>query len=287
MADTSGWFIDAHLAIPPLAERGWSVDSVPWREPGIDWRRYYAVYLGTPWDYPEDPARFLELLGEIERAGPVIVNPPELVRWNLEKTYLQDLADRGAAIVPTEWHASLGAADIAALAARSLDEPLVVKPVVGTNATDTFPLSGPLDDATRDALAAAFAGRACMVQPFVAGIRDDGEYSLFYIGNKYSHAIRKVPKPGDFRVQEEHGASITAVRPAASLKASANAVMRLVEPEPLYARIDYVRGADGRWLLMELELIEPSLYLRMDEAAPVRFAAALVGYVNRRRNYAP
>lgn len=102
MADTSGWSIDAHLAIAPLEDLGWSVDSVPWRERAADWHRYDAVYLGTPWDYPEDVTRFLELLADIERAGPVVANPLELVRWNVEKTYLRDLEERGAAIVPTE-----------------------------------------------------------------------------------------------------------------------------------------------------------------------------------------
>lgn len=283
MADTSGWSIDAHLAIPPLAARGWSVESLPWREPGADWRRYDAVYLGTPWDYPEDVTRFLDVLGEIERAGPVIVNPVALVRWNIEKTYLRDLERQGAAIVPTEWHASLAEPDIDALGERSRDEPLVVKPVIGTNATDTYPLAGGLDGATRTALSRAFLARACMVQPFIEAIRDEGEYSLFYIGGGYSHAIHKVPKPGDFRVQEEHGARIDAVTPAASLRAAADAVLALVSPEPLYARADFVRGAGDRWLLMELELIEPSLYLRMDEGAPERFAAALDAYVSRLR----
>lgn len=283
MADTSGWSIDAHLAIPPLEELGWMVDTLPWREPATDWRHYDVVYLGTPWDYPEDVSHFLEVLDGIERAGPEIVNPVELVRWNIEKTYLRDLEKRGAEIVPTEWHAGLDAGDIAALAARCRNEPLVVKPVVGTNATDTFPLEGSLGDSTLAALSEAFSARPCMVQPFIAAIRDEGEYSLFYIGEGYSHAICKVPKPGDFRVQEEHGARIDAVSPAASLRATADAVLALVRPEPLYARADFVRAADGRWLLMELELIEPSLYLRMHEAAPQRFAAALDAYVSGRQ----
>lgn len=274
MADTSGWSIDAHLAIPPLESLGWTVESLPWRDRSHDWTAYDAVYVGTPWDYPEDPDGFLAVLAAIENAGTALANPLALVRWNLEKSYLRDLESRGAAIVPTEWFASLDDAAIDDILCRSRERPLVVKPVVSTNATDTFPLAGDSDEATRNALKAAFATRACMLQPFIEAIRDDGEYSLFYIGGELSHAIRKVPAAGDFRVQEEHGASITAWQPDGELATVSAAVMALVEPEPLYARADYVRGDDGRWLLMELELIEPSLYLRMDEAAPERFARA-------------
>ncbi len=281
MEDTRGWSIDAELAIEPLGALGWSVDSVPWQRT-VDWRRWQAVYVGTPWDYPENPGHFLGVLAAIEAAGALLANPLELVRWNLAKTYLRDLGQQGVDIVPTEWHERLGAAEIDALARRAALEPLVVKPVVSTNATHTYPLEGPLDPALRAELARVFAERACMVQPFVQAIRGEGEYSLFHIGGTLSHAIRKRPKPGDFRVQEEHGAHIEACRPEAGLADVADAVLARVTPAPLYARSDFVRAADGRFLLMELELIEPSLYLRMDPGAPARFAQAFDDWARAR-----
>jgi len=284
MADTSGWSIDADLAIPPLEALGWTVDTLPWREPR-DWSQYDAVYVGTPWDYPEDPKAFLDTLAGIERAGAVLANPLALLRWNLEKTYLRDLESRGAAIVPTEWHDRLDRETIAALGRRSEREPLVVKPTVSTNATDTFVLDGPPTDAVRERIARAFANRGAMVQPFMESIRDEGEYSLFHIGGELSHAIRKRPAAGDFRVQEEHGASITKHVPDAALREAVEGVLALVEPVPLYARSDFVRDAEGRYRLMELELIEPSLYLRMDPAAPERFARAFDAYVTRTKTH--
>ena len=109
--------------------------------------------------------------------------------------------------------------------------------------------------------------------------QSEGEYSLFYFNRRFSHAIRKTPKPGDFRVQEEFGADIVLVDPEPALLAAGEQVMQLVEPLPAYARVDFVEGPDGRFLLMELELIEPSMYLRMHQEAPRRFAEAFDEYV--------
>jgi glutathione synthase/RimK-type ligase-like ATP-grasp enzyme len=113
-----------------------------------------------------------------------------------------------------------------------------------------------------------------MVQPFVNAIVDEGEYSLFYFGGVYSHTILKSPKRGDFRVQEEHGGRITAVAPEHDLRETADNIVASIS-QLLYARVDLVRNDSGKFLLMELELIEPALYFRMDEESPRRFATAL------------
>ncbi|HSI87971.1 MAG TPA: hypothetical protein VK918_02880, partial [Pyrinomonadaceae bacterium] len=143
-------------------------------------------------------------------------------------------------------------------------------PTVSATAQNTFRLTAFEPD-----VAARFAGRSFMVQPFIQSIVDEGEFSVFYFNGEFSHAILKTPKPDDFRVQEEHGGIITAVRPEPELLTAAEAVSRLINPKPLYERIDLVRSPSGSFLLMELELIEPALYLRMDPGAPSRFAAAL------------
>ena len=117
------------------------------------------------------------------------------------------------------------------------------------------------------------------MQPFIENIRTEGEFSLFYFSGEFSHAIRKVPKSGDFRVQEEHGADILSeAAPQAAIDA-ATRIVGLVDPEPVYVRVDLVRGDCDRYLLMELELIEPSLYLRTDDGAAERFARAFDAHV--------
>jgi hypothetical protein len=130
-----------------------------------------------------------------------------------------------------------------------------------------------------DYLLATFKGRPFFVQPFVASIQTEGEYSLFYFSGEYSHATVKIPRPGDFRVQEEHGAELRSVVPQQQLVETANSVLALVDPQPVYVRADFVRGENDQFWLMELELIEPSMYLRMDKEAPTRFANAFDRYV--------
>ena len=112
-------------------------------------------------------------------------------------------------------------------------------------------------------------------------VQVEGEYSLFFFSNKFSHAILKMPKDKDFRVQEEHGACIISTEPESALLDTAATALRMVEPVPVYARCDFIRGPDGRFLLMELEVIEPSLYFRMDSGAAERFAQEFDAYVSR------
>ena len=283
MEDTAGWSIDADLAFAPLARLGWHAEWLPWRRTGVDWDDYDAVYIAAPWDYPEDPQAFLRVLDAIDRSGAVLVNDLALVRWSLAKDYLRDLESRGADIVPSTWLERLDDAALDALLHRHARHALIIKPMVSTNATDTFLLEPPVPAGLRRSLLAAFANRACVAQPFIDNIRQDGEYSLFYFGGRYSHAIRKVPHAGDFRVQEEHGADIVPVEADADMRAAGDRILRLVHPVPVYCRCDLVRDGDGRCLLMELELIEPSMYLRMHPQAPRRFARAFDAYVRHKR----
>ena len=280
MEETQGWSIDADLAFEPLAALGWQCEWLPWRRRNVDWDSWDAVYVAATWDYPEDPTGFLAVLESIDRSAATLVNPLPLIRWNIPKTYLQELATGGAAIVPSHWYERFADCDLAADAQEFGIDRLVVKPVVSTNATDTYLLSPP---GPEDELAATFADRPFVVQPFIHEIRTDGEFSLFYIGGRFSHAIRKVPESGDFRVQEEHGADIRPAEPPPGMIAAADDIHRQLSPAPLYARCDFVRDGEGAFRVMELELIEPSLYLRMDENAPGRFAKAFDDYVRALR----
>lgn len=280
MDDSSGWSIDCDLAFPPLEALGWQLEAVPWRAAEVDWNRFDAVYIGTPWDYPEDPQRFMRVLEAIVSAGPILVNDIELVRWTLPKTYLRDLEQLGVAIVPSIWGDEISAAILKNAFDHFRTDRIIVKPIVSTNATDTFLLQLENFQTFATQIFQVFASRSFVVQPFIDNVRSEGEYSLFYFNRRFSHAICKIPRPADFRVQEEFGATISSVEPEADLASAGAAVMRLVEPLPAYARVDFVRGPDDRFLLMELELIEPSMYLRMHPSAPQRFADAFDAYVS-------
>lgn len=280
LADREGYVIDDGLAIAELAARGVAVDEVPWRA-ATEWRAYGAVVVRTPWDYQHDPHAFLAVLDSISRAGVPLANSLPVVRWNLHKGYLRDVESAGVAIVPTRWGRGLTGAELQAMVA----EECVLKPVIGANAGDTFRLAPGLapDEAAR--IAGLFVDREWMLQPFVKAVVTEGEFSLFYFGGAYSHAIVKRPAAGDFRVQEDHGGRIARVEADAELTSAGSAVidamLGIVGEAPLQARVDLVRLDDGRLAVIELELIEPSLYFRHHPDAARRFATATLAWLDR------
>lgn len=281
MENAEGWSIDAELGFPPMQAMGWTVDALPWRTEGVDWNLFDAVYIGTPWDYPDDPEHFMRVLESIDQSSAILVNDIALVYWTIPKSYLRDLEDRGASIVPSIWCDEFDVETLDAAFSQFCVDRIIVKPVISTNATDTFLLGRETFSNLVTQLCEKFADRPYVVQPFVENIQSEGEYSLFYFNNVFSHAIQKIPQPGDFRVQEEYGADVIATEPEAALLKTGNQVMQFVDPVPVYSRADFVRGPDGHFLLMELELIEPSMYLRMDAEAPRRFAEAFNEYVTK------
>lgn len=280
MDDMSGWVIDTELVFPPLQALGWQANPVPWRSVNPDWNQFDAVYIGTPWDYQEDPDLFLGVLESISQSGTVLLNDISLVRWSIEKSYLRDLEGDGIAIVPSLWYERMtpGIVDNAFDALGT--HQIIVKPTISASAANTYCLTRESATVQRAELENIFSDRAFLAQPFVESIQNDGEYSLFYFNGRFSHAVQKIPGDGDFRVQEEFGASIVAVTPVAALSIAAEMVLEKIELIPVYARIDFVRNVDNDVLLMELELIEPSMYLRTNPNAPGRFAEAIDQYVS-------
>jgi len=269
-----------HLAVAPLAARGWAVDFVPWRA-DADWGAIEAVVVRSPWDYQDDPDAFLAVLAAIDASPACLANPLGVMRWNLDKRYLRDLAARGVPTLPTAWGDALTADDVHALHDQFRGE-VVVKPVVGANADATFRLP---PEADPTAAVAALGARPWLAQPFVRAVVDEGEASVFLFGGAVSHAILKTPAAGDFRVQEEHGGVIRSLPLAPDLVDAAARAIAAAEDAGgadgplLYARADLVRW-DGGWAVMEVELIEPSLYFAYDDAAADRFADAFVRWMD-------
>lgn len=274
MEDPGDFVTDYHLSFDAMAELGWQVDCVPWRDTSTDWDAFDAVYICTPWDYPEDPDLFMTVLEAIDASSAQLINPLPLARWTLAKTYLRDLAEQGGAVVPSIWFDDIDREQIAGWFEELGSDKVVIKPAVGANAQDTYVLANPVDDDLADELQDVFRGRPFFVQPFLSSVQSEGEYSLFFFAGEYSHAILKTPQSGDFRTQEEHGALIRSVAATPDQISAAGRLLALVDPRPTYARVDLVRDDQGDYRLMELELIEPSLYLRTDESSAMRFARA-------------
>jgi hypothetical protein len=216
----------------------------------------------------------MAVLEAIDGSSAVLYNDLSIARWSLEKSYLRDVEARGDDIVPSSWYDDFSASDVPGYFEEHESDRVVIKPTIGANAKDTFVLSNPVGANQLNTLQKIFSGKRFLVQPFIENIQTEGEFSLFFFNGEYSHAIQKIPKAGDFRVQEEHGGDIVSVTPSEDLLEIGHTVFSHIEPLPVYGRGDWVRGPDGRFLLMELELIEPSLYLRTDSGASARFAAA-------------
>ena len=257
----------------PLRRAGLEVDGVSWTEEA-DWDAFDLVLPLLVWGYPRAHDRWVERVSELEGRRVRLRNPPSVLRWNADKVYLGALAARGAPVVPTLYFDRLDEAAMHAAAERFGADRLVAKPQVSSTAWQSIRWSPgrPLDGGPEG---------AAMVQPYLPEIERSGETSLLYFAGRFSHAIRKVPQPGDFRVQPEYDGIITRHDPAEDELAAADRILAAVEEDLLYARVDLVRGLEGEPQLIELELIEPDLYLGYDPAEGRLFAEAVLELIGR------
>jgi glutathione synthase/RimK-type ligase-like ATP-grasp enzyme len=256
-----------------LEQRGVRVTARPWNAPDASFDGFDAVVLRSNWDYHFELDAFAAWLDRWERAGARIWNPPALVRWNLTKQYLIDLAADGIDVVPTTRLSS--PADLPALLTARGWTRAVVKPLVSASAHDTMLVEPGGVAAAMTALAEGRVRQPVIVQPFVEDIRTRGEWSLILVEGALTHAVLKSPAAGDFRVQAAFGGvSATAPAPERALAAARRIFARLPAPA-LYARIDGVETRDG-FLLMEVEVNEPGLFLNLAPDAAERLAEAVV-----------
>jgi glutathione synthase/RimK-type ligase-like ATP-grasp enzyme len=272
---------DAELLAEPLEALGAELERPVWSDPGVDWSRFDLVQLSSTWDYHERRAEFLDWLRRA--AGETRVeNPPELVEWNSDKRYLAELAEAEVPIIPTVW-AEVGEGAEAAERARSRGwDRVVVKPVVDIGAqrlrrVDPGDVASSVEE----------IGEPCLVQPYLESLSRSGELSQIFFRGELSHAVLKTPAEGEFRIHEHLGGTYRTVEPPSSARTVADRVMALLAAgevgpgllpgtPPLYGRVDLVGGPDGGACVIEVELIEPALYLHIAGAeATERFAAHL------------
>lgn len=274
ISNTEGWFIDDDLVHEPLRKLGWEIQNIPWNQP-TDWNAFDLMVIRSPWDYQQNLEEFSKVLDEIEQSKAILLNSRQMVNWNIDKNYLFDLELQGVALVPTIKSSSLKASQIENAFKTFQTNELIVKPMIGANADDTFWL-GKSKDLDFARLESIFMKRECMIQPFMQSILEEGEFSLMYFNGKLSHTILKTVGEGDYRVQEEHGGGVIAMENPEKelLEAGANAMASLSET-PLYARVDLVRTSENSFALMELELIEPCLYFRFGAESAEDFAACI------------
>lgn len=264
---------DSQLLLPALAEREIDVQPVVWSDPSVDWSSFSLIVIRSTWDYFHRAAEWAAWLDRVEATGPPMLNPLRVIRWNSHKSYLQQLAGAGVPVVDTVMTQGSAPVDVANLLAGAGWDDAVVKPAIDGGASGLFRVRDVDDPQARfDALVAR---GDVLVQPFLPSIETEGELSLFYFGGDLSHTVVKRPRAGDIRVQPEYGGSYELVGPTSEMIHVAARVFDAIDDDLLYARVDLVRAPDNTLRLIELEVIEPRLWLEIEPAAPGRFADAL------------
>jgi glutathione synthase/RimK-type ligase-like ATP-grasp enzyme len=253
--------------IPALTAQGIDARPAVWSDSSIDWSQFERVVIRSCWDYHRRLDEFLRWV----QAVPALRNSAEVVRWNSHKSYLLELERKGVRIPRTLLIRQGAGEDTRAPMEQGR---VIVKPAVSASAYETH-LFHSYDDA-RGEVQRLTRDHDVVVQEFIPEVIEDGEWSLIYFDRKFSHAVKKAPKAGDFRVQQELGGSALAAVASDPLLRTAQEALDVVEGDLLYARVDLVDTGKGP-LLMELELIEPSLFLATDAEATRRFASAIAG----------
>jgi uncharacterized protein GlcG (DUF336 family) len=277
---TCDWFPDLYEDDHPLRDalnaQGVSTEAVLWDDPSADWASYDLVVLRSPWDYPARHDAFVAWA----RSVPRLANPAAVIAWNTDKHYLGELAEAGLPVTPTTFVEPGGAWTPPA------DGEWVIKPTISAGSKDTgrYRLPADLAAARAHVVRLTAAGRTAMIQPYLTAVDTAGETALLCLPDAageltYSHAIRKGPLlTASGERTGEYQEDITVRQPSAAELAIAQRVLTMIPGgvEPLlYARIDVVPGPGGEPLLLELELTEPSLFLRYDRTAAARLADAI------------
>jgi hypothetical protein len=265
---------DDRLAAELLRGRGVKVEAVLWDSAGVRWEEFDAVVLRSCWEYHLRTEEFLDWIALMEQRAIRLWNPPGVVRENADKHYLKRLAAEGVRVAETVWLEKDADFDLAGILELQGWSHAVIKPVVSMSAYRTWvttPSRAALDETeVREMLARS----GVMIQRFVPEVQTRGEWSLVFFMKEYSHAVLKVPKPGDFRVQRDFGGRLEDSIPPQWLVHEAQKIVGSVKAPLLYARVDGVE-ASGELILMELELIDPVLFLGRDLEAASRFADAI------------
>ena len=262
---------DDRLLLAALAGRGHDARPAIWTDTSIDWRAFDALVLRSCWDYHLLPGAFRHWLDVIEAAGVQLFNAPAIARWNMDKFYLRELASHGVGTVPTRFFEPGAFVSMRELREATGWGDVIVKPAVSATAWRLARVAN--GDELPDDVRGAMTTDRYLAQPFMPQIAD-GEWSLIFFGGRFSHAVLKRPQAGEFRVQEEYGGAAIALPPPDGFIEAASRALAAAPGDPLYARVDGIAYEDG-FMLIELELLEPALYLGTSAGAADRFAAAI------------
>jgi glutathione synthase/RimK-type ligase-like ATP-grasp enzyme len=267
---------DDRLLAAALDRAGIRPMPAVWSDASVNWKAFDAVVIRSCWDYHRRHDEFMAWLDHLDADAGRVWNPTSVLRWNSDKRYLVELAGRGVATVPTRIVERGPRHRVAEVARAEGWTRFIVKPVVSASAYETHALTEPLDAGDQAAIERVITQGAALVQPFLEEVTADGELSLIFFDGVFSHAAIKRSRHGDFRVQVEHGGTVSPIDVAPAVVAQARRSLDTLDELPLYARVDGI-GDEHSFRLMELELIEPNVFLAAARGSADRFARAIVG----------
>ncbi len=270
------WEVDDRPLRAALRHRGVEVHQPSWDDPTYDWSRCDACLIRTTWDYHERLDEYLAWAKRVSECTKLF-NCYELVRWNTDKRYLRDLEAKGVPVIPSVWLDPGSTVDLRAELQRNGWDRAFLKPVVGSTARETVRF-----DSSKAGIAEAqkhldrmLERESMILQPYLSSVETEGELSAIFIDGELTHAVRKVPVNGDYRVQDDFGGKDEPITLSEEDSRLAADVLSTVEFDWLYARLDFLRDAEGKLKLTELEMVEPSLFLRHGPNAAHALADAL------------
>jgi glutathione synthase/RimK-type ligase-like ATP-grasp enzyme len=260
-----------------LEKRGLKVRRINWDHPDVDWSDTRYIMFRSTWDYFDRYPEFNRWLERVKELTSMI-NPYEMVRWNLGKHYLLELAAKGIHIPPTRFMEKGDLKPLKALCDESGWSEIILKPVVSGGARHTYRFTPEKSHKYEQVLRSLVAGEAMMIQEFQQQVLEKGEVSFVVIGGKFTHAILKKAKSGDFRVQDDFGGTLHAYDPSQEEVAFAEKVVAQCDHQPLYARVDAIWDNQNQLAISEVELIEPELWFRFNPEAATLLAETFINY---------
>ncbi|MES2653816.1 MAG: hypothetical protein V4663_18910 [Bacteroidota bacterium] len=257
-----------------LQNKGLTIEKAIWNNPNVVWEEYDLAIIKSPWDYFNLIEDFYQWLNDLEVKNIKLLNPIATVKWNADKHYLQDIEDAGLRIAKCIFLEKGKQVKLKEYFEKLNAKKLIVKPAVSGGSKNTFKITSENVEEVNHQLNTLLIGEDFILQPFLKEIEENGEWSLLFFGGKFSHALLKKAKTGDFRVQHVFGGTVHPQEPSKELIATAQQYVDQFAKNCLYARVDGVI-VDGHFLLMELELIEPFLFLDTNKESLANYYQAL------------
>ncbi|MFD1186223.1 ATP-grasp domain-containing protein [Pontibacter rugosus] len=258
-----------------LSQKGLNITLEIWDDPAVDWSKYDVVVLKSPWDYFDKITAFYAWLDKLEQLGVRVLNPTSIVRWNTDKRYLIELQEKGVSVVPSLWLEQGAALNVDELFEKLQADKVILKPAISGGAKNTFALTQAEAQEQAASINNLLQQESFLAQPFVPEVQANGEWSFLFFNGEYSHTVLKTAKAGDFRVQHFFGGTVHTPEPPAHLLQTAHNIVDTYAQGCLYARVDGVE-VNGQLVLMELELIEPFLFMATNDGAFERYYEALL-----------